>query len=139
MGGKGAGGRGQKPEEGSLGHHGSVWTWSPDRTEAKLPAGGGKSSILGVGPAQAEAWRRESTCVFRAVECGLLWAGLQRRLRRAWGTATRRQVPSRTPNGHSRQHKGGSELSGAATLSPIHSPRDGQLRWRPGPTAAARA
>lgn len=72
----------------------------------------------------------------KVVEHGLLWAGLQRRLRRARGTATRQQVPSHTPNGHSRQHKGGSELSGAATLSPIHSPRDAAIALAPGPMAA---
>ena len=33
------------------------------------------------------------------------------------GTATGQQVPSRTPNGHLRRHKEGSELSRAATLS----------------------
>lgn len=61
--------------------------------------------------------------------------GCQHRLRTACGTATRQQVPSRTSNGHSRQHKGGSELSGAATLSPIHSPRDPATALAPGPTA----
>lgn len=68
----------------------------------------------------------------------LLWASLQSRLRRVCETATRQQVPSGTPNGHSRQHKGGSELSGAATLSPIHSPRDAATALAPRPTAATR-
>lgn len=69
----------------------------------------------------------------RGAEHGL--GGLQHRLRTACGTATRQQVPSRTSNGHSRQHKGGSELSGAATLSPIHSPRDPATALAPGPAA----
>lgn len=68
-------------------------------------------------------------------KCGPRRAGFQPRLRRACGTATRQQVPSRTPNGHSRQHKGGSELSRAATLSLIHSPRDVATALALGPTA----
>jgi hypothetical protein len=69
------------------------------------------------------------------------WFGLQCRLKRAWGTATRQQVSSHTPNSHSRQHKGDSELSRATTLSPIHSPRDVSncpgvwANGRPGPMA----
>lgn len=78
----------------------------------------------------------EHSCVQACgAKCGLRRAGFQPRMRRACGTATRRQVPSRTPNGHSRQHKGGSELSRAATLSLIHSPRDVATALAPRPTA----
>lgn len=49
--------------------------------------------------------------------CGVGLLGLQRSAEEGPGTATGQQVPSRTPNGHSRRHKEGSELSGAATLS----------------------
>lgn len=99
------------------------------------PVVGGKSGAAGVGPAEAEPEGRKALVRSGLGAHGLLWAGLQPRLRRACGTATRRQVPSRTPNGHSRQHKGGSEFSGAATLSPIHSSRDAATVLAPRPTA----
>lgn len=127
----GQGGRGQKSEQRSWGT--MAQSDLRDSVEAKDRASGGTSGIPSAGLAQAKAWRWESTCVFSAAEWG--WAGLQHWLRRAWGTATRQQVPSHTPNGHLRQHKEGSELSGAATLSPIHPLRDAATALAPGPTA----